>query len=448
MIIQMVLMVAAGAIVLFFIMLELILILGAYQTNKTERLEQRPAVFHPELLRGILFFMFLANNLAGAILPLYSAALYRPVFNLPKAFIITLPFIAEPVFTVLALLVVPGIIGRFDLKRICLMGAIVTFIGHILCFIAPNILYLGFAYALIGFSGGTLILVINTIIGSQKSLEAVNQGFAHFNASYLSGINVGLVFGSMFAEFFPYRMVYLVSSLIAALLLAITIFSIRSNLVKHIYAVSSIKREYQGKEGNPWGLFRFLLRPAVLGTLCLLVLPQMASMSFVSYFTPVYGISQGLQESNIGQLMLLNGLFAILFGTNLCAYVSRKCSLKGIMFFSLFLNGGAIYLFSVTMSVLMLVVTIGIIAVANIFTMTNMQTYYATLYQNDIQVSSTKALSIYTMVENMGLVIGPLIFSSIAANTITKGMKLFSLSVLVCLGIFMVFSSVPKIKKQ
>jgi predicted MFS family arabinose efflux permease len=448
MIIQMVLMVAAGAIVLFFVMLELILILGAYQTNKTERLEQRPEVFHPELLRGILFFMFLANNLAGAILPLYSSALYRPVFNLPKELIITLPFIAEPVFSVLALLVVPGIIGRFDLKQICLMGAIVTFIVHILCFIAPNILYLGLAYALMGFSMGTIILVINTIIGSQKSLEAVNQGFAHFNASYLSGVNVGLVFGSMFAEFFPYRLLYLVSSLIAALLLAITIFSIRSNLVKHIYAVSAIKTEQQGKGGNPSGLFRFLLRPVVLGTLGLLVLPQMASMNFVSYFTPVYGISQGLQESNIGQLMLLSGLFTILFGTSLCAYVSRKVPLKGIIFFSLFMHGGAIYLFSVTMSVLTLVVTIGIIAVANIFTMTNTQTYYATLYKDDIQVSPAKALSIYAMFESFGLAIGPLIFSYIAANTITRGMRLFSLSLLVCLVFFMFISSVPTIKKK
>jgi hypothetical protein len=174
----------------------------------------------------------------------------------------------------------------------------------------------------------------------------------------------------------------------------------------------------------------------------------MASMSFVSYFTPLYGIGQGLQESNIGQLMLLNGLFTILFGTSLCAYMSCKLPLKWIVFFSLFLNAGAIYLFSVTMSVLMLVVTIGLIAIANIFTTTNIQTYYATLYKDDIQVSSTEALSIYAMVENLGLTIGPLIFSSIVANTISKGMKLFSLSVLVCLGIFMFFSSVPKIKKQ
>jgi predicted MFS family arabinose efflux permease len=174
----------------------------------------------------------------------------------------------------------------------------------------------------------------------------------------------------------------------------------------------------------------------------------MASMSFVSYFTPLYGIDQGLQESNIGQLMLLNGLFTILFGTSLCAYVSRKFPLRGIVFFSLFLNAGAICLFSVTMSVLMLVVTIGLIAVANIFTMTNIQTYYATLYKDDSQISSTEALSIYAMVENLGIALGPLIFSFIVVNTISKGMKLFSLSVLVCLGIFIIFSSVPKIKKQ
>jgi predicted MFS family arabinose efflux permease len=449
MIIQMVLMVAAGAIVFFFIMLELILILGAYQTNKTERLEQRPAVFHPELLRGILFFLFTANNLESAILPLYATALYRPVFNLPKEFILTLPFTAEMGFTVLALLVVPGIIGRFGLKRLCLMGTMGICMGHILSFIAPNILYLGLSHVLTGFSTGTIVLVINTIIGTQKSLEAVNQGFAHFNASYLAGINVGVVFGSMVAEFFSYRMVYLGSSLVAALLLAVAVFSTRSKLVKHIYTGIPVKKEDPETRRNPLRIVQFLVRPAVLGTLGLLTLPYMASMSFVSYFMPIYGIAQGLQESNIGQLMLLNGLFTILFGTRLCAYASHTVPVKGIVFFSLFLNVGAIYLFSLSMSVQILVLTIGMLAVANIFAMTNMQTYYATLYKEDIHVSPTTALSIYSVVENLGLTLGPLVFSYISgANSINRGMQIFSLSALVCLIVFMVLSSIPNIKKN
>lgn len=444
MIIQMVLMVTTAGIALFFIMLEFILIGEAFQANKTEYREHRTPVFHPELLRGILFFMFTANNLGSATLPLYTAALYQPVFNLPKAFMLTLPFTAEMVFIALALLVVPGIIGKFGFKRLCLMGAVAFFTGHILCFIAPTTFYLGLAHGLTGFSTGTIMLVINTIIAAQKSLEAVNRGFAHFNASYLSGINVGVVFGSMAAEFFSYRMVYLCSSFVAAVLLAITVFSNRSQTLRHIYGAISVKKEGpEGIRGNPWRLLQFLLKPPVLGTLGLLVLPYMASMSFVSYFMPLYGTEQGLQESNIGQLMLLNGLFTILFGTSLCGYVSHKVPVKGIMVCSLFLNAGAIFLFSLRMTVPMLVLTIGMLAVASIFAMTNMQTYYAALYKEDGAVSPATALSMYSVIENLGLALGPLVFSYIAsAQSLSRGMQLFSLSVAGCLIGFMVLSRV------
>ncbi|MDR2634092.1 MAG: MFS transporter [Treponema sp.] len=445
MLIQMVLMVAATAIALFFIMLECILIGEAFQANKAEYREHRAPVFHPELLRGILFFMFTANNLESATLPLYAAALYRPVFKLPQAFVLTLPFTADIIFIILAFLVVPGIIDRFGLKRLCLLGALGICMGQVLSFSAPNILYLGLAHGLIGFSTGTIVLVSNTIIAAQKSLEEVNQGFAHSNASYLAGINIGVVFGSMVAEFFSYRMVYLCASLVAALLLAITVFSSRSKLLTHIYEAIPVKKEDPEKNrGTPRRLLHFLLRPAVLGTLGLLALPYMASMSFVSYFMPLYGSGQGLQESNIGQLMLLNGLFTILCGTSLCAYVSHKIPVKGIVFGSLFLNAGAICLFSLRMTVPMLVLTIGILAVASIFAMTNIQTYYAALYKEDGSVSPATALSVYAVVENLGLGLGPLVFSFIAsAPNISRGMQLFSLSAVLCLIGFMVLSRVP-----
>jgi hypothetical protein len=56
-----------------------------------------------------------------------------------------------------------------------------------------------------------------------------------------------------------------------------------------------------------------------------------ASLSFASCFMPVYGVENGLRESKAGQLVLLNGLFAILFGASLRDLVSRKISTKLII---------------------------------------------------------------------------------------------------------------------
>jgi predicted MFS family arabinose efflux permease len=170
-------------------------------------------------------------------------------------------------------------------------------------------------------------------------------------------------------------------------------------------------------------------------------------MSFINYFMPVFGTEHGLRESNIGQLILLNGLFAILFGTALCEYVSKKFSVKSIMIFALLLNIGAIYLFTLNVSVIMLIIVIVLLSIANIFALTNIQTYYATLYQGN-RVSSMKALSVYSAVENISMAIGPLVFSYILAGNIVSGMRIFVFISIACLILFFTISGLFKRRKN
>jgi predicted MFS family arabinose efflux permease len=162
---------------------------------------------------------------------------------------------------------------------------------------------------------------------------------------------------------------------------------------------------------------------------------------------PVFGIENGLRESNIGQLILLSGLFAILFGTSLCEYAANKLSLKTIVIASLLLNAGGIYLFSLNISVSMLVVVVTILAIANIFALTNIQTYYATLYQ-DTGVSSMKALSVYSAVENISMAIGPVVFSYILAGNIGSGIKIFALVLAAFMVAFLLVSALFRTKKN
>jgi predicted MFS family arabinose efflux permease len=407
--------------------------------KKLERAEHPP--FYPELLRALVFFLFVVNNLEAALLPMYAVNLYEPLFNLPKEFVVTLPIMADMASAALALLIIPVVLERIGLKRISLAAVIFIFIGNVMCFIAGNTIHLAAAHFFTGFAGGSLLLVINAIIGAQKDIRDINNGFAHFNASYLAGVNVGVVLGSIIAQFFPYRMVYLFSSLLAVMLLGITVFSVRSNTVNYMYNANIRRDRRKG------ALIKFLINPVVLAALIFLLMPYVMSLSFTSYFMPIYGIENGLRESNIGQLILLNGLFAILFGTSLCDYVSRKVSIKVIIALSLALNAGAIYLFSLNMSVGMLVIVIIILAIVNIFALTNIQTYYATLYQSS-RVSSSKALGVYSAVENMSMAVGPVVFSYIAVNNISWGLKIFPAVLLISLFLFILIAGIFKDKKK
>jgi predicted MFS family arabinose efflux permease len=456
MIIQTVLIVIATTIAFLLIMIEFILIMNAYRQNKLEWRENNPISFRPELLRAIVFFQFFAANLATALLPMYAANLYQPLFNLPKELVVTFPFTADVISVILSQLIVPSIFKKVGIKQIGLIASVLFVIGNGLCFTASNMVYLSLGYACIGFSGGSLVLVINAIISAQKNVEDVNSGFAHYNASYLAGANVGVVCGSIIAQFFPYRIVFLFATVFAAVLFIIYIVSTRSKYLRYFYDMTredpalrdySKKKYAKGRKEKKFTLLHFILSPLVFVTLLMVLLPYMASRSFTEYFLPIFGTDNGLGESNIGQLILLSGLFAILFGTSLCEYVGRRLPLKVIVILSLLLNAGAIYLFSLDVSIFMLIAAVVIIAIANIFALTNIQTYFATLYQ-DGKVSSMTALSIYSMVENAAMAIGPILFSYILVKNIAGGMKLFSAALLASIVIFLVISTVFGKKKR
>ncbi|GMO41928.1 MAG: hypothetical protein Ta2F_17940 [Termitinemataceae bacterium] len=439
MLIQTMLIVISAAIALLFTLIEIILVSGAYKKTKQEHSMQRRLVFHPEFTRIVTFIMFTVSNLPTAFLPIYASRLYVPMFNLPRELVITMPFIADMGFAALALFIVPLIIRSVGVKKIALLSTILIVTANALCFLATNTIFLTFAYALTGFAGGAMLLVINTIIGAQKKTENVNSGFANFNAGYLAGINVGLIFGSGMAQFFDYRIVYLLSTLTAIGMLALILYSVRSTLIQPIYEASiAVPRKGGTKDRS---VFKFICEPLVFASLIFLLLPYAASMSFTSYFMPVFALDNGLSESNIGQLMLLSGLFAILFGTSLCDYLQEKVPAKIVIAAALSLNIFSIFLFSLNVSVIMLITTILIMAVANIFALTYIQTYYAGLFRY-AKVSSTKALSIYSAVENIAMAMGPTIFSFILTFNIEFGMKLVSFVLGGCLVLYYVISAV------
>jgi predicted MFS family arabinose efflux permease len=387
--------------------------------------------FHPELLRAAIFFLYLAASFDKAILPLYAEQLYIPLFGLPKEMIVTLPFTLQVSGSILAHLIAPSLLEKIGIKRIAFISSILFLIGNILCFIVRNIIFLSVGYGFSGFSGSSLMMVFNTIIGAQKNKSDINKGFAHLNASYLAGVNVGVIFGSIIAQFLPYRFVFFFASIFSVVLLVIVVFSIRSKLVNYLYEIVRAEKERVER----FALFKFIFKPVVFCSLICLLLPYSTAMSFTDYFMPFFGVENGIAESNIGQLMLLSGLFAILFGASLCEYVSKKFSMETIIIASLLFGAAGIFLFALQPSVSLLITAIIILAVANIFAFTNIQTYYAFLYQNSA-VSSIKAQSVYSTIENISLAVGPIVFSYILTNNISLGMKLFAAVMIGCVALF------------
>ncbi|GHT48885.1 hypothetical protein FACS1894102_2720 [Spirochaetia bacterium] len=443
--IQTLLIVLSTSIIFLLFMIEMIIITNSWKKLKEiTHLNNNIPVFRPELLRAVVFFLFFASNLATAFVPIYASQLYIPIFNMPHEFVVTLPFSANVVTAISALLVVPFLVNSVGIKKLTLGATVFFTIGSVLCWSATNVVVLALGYAINGFCCGTIVLCVNTIIGSQRETSVVTSGFAHFNAAYLAGINAGIVFGSMLAQFFPYRVVFLFAAIFAAILLALLTFAVRSVYTQAMFnpplQECSVKRKSTG-------LIAFCFKPLVLCILCLILVPFMASYSFIDYFVPVFatdirmsGWKNSLTESNVGQLILLNGLFAILFGTSLCEYVAKNLRIKTVVGFAILINAAGLYLFSIKPILAVLIVTIIFMAVANIFALTNIQTYFSSLYQL-YEVDSTKALSIYSIFENLAIGIGPVVFSYVLSGNIIFGIKTIVFVLLTALLVFLTTSA-------
>jgi predicted MFS family arabinose efflux permease len=402
-------------------------------------------VFHPELLRAVIFLQYVVCNLECAILPVYSLRLYQPLFNLPRELVVALPMTTEVIFTALALVIVPNIIEKGGSKRITIASTLLLVAGNILCFMALSTGYLAIAHALTGFSTGAIILVVNTIISAQKTEEEINNGFAHFHVSLLAGVNVGLILGSTLAQFFPYRIVYAIATVIAVLEVIVVIYSVRSKLVSYIYNISYTRTK---EKTERFVLVKFFFSPVVLTALFLLLVPYLISMNFTYYFMPIFALDNGLTESNTGQLMLLTGLFSILFGTALCKWAVDRFTPRIISIAVILMNVAAFYFFSLNPGIPMLIVATVIFAGVNIFSQTNIETYYTSLFKDMPNVPPMKALSIYSAVEHIAAGLGPVVFSYILANSIGVYMKVFAGAELGCLLVFIVLSSLFGRRKQ
>ncbi|GMO52077.1 MAG: hypothetical protein Ta2G_09900 [Termitinemataceae bacterium] len=438
MMVQSILIVLSTAIVFLLILIEMIVISGAWSDYKIlwNVRSGKGNLFRPELLRAVVFFLFFSSNIATALVPMYAAKLYVPIFKLSREVIITLPFTASVTMLIIALLVVPLLIKSIGIKRLALFSAIFFTLGNILCWAATNVVFLSLGYALNGFCTGTIVLALNTLIGAQRNETVIASGFAHFNASYLAGVNAGIVLGAIIAQFFPYRIVFLFGAFFAVILLLVISFSITSKFTQSMF-IKNIE-PYKNNEKS-LGIVAFLFKPIVLCTLILVLIPFMITMSFIDYFLPLFGSEHGLTESNIGQLILLSGLLAILFGTKLCKTAASKMQIKTILLVAVLINALGLYLFSLTPTIPVLIIAIIFMAVSNIFAATNIQTYYAGLYQLS-EVSPAKALSLYSIFENLAVGIGPVVFSYILSGIVPIGIKMVVFIILTGMILFLIIA--------
>ncbi len=415
-------------IVLMLIFTE-VLIFGEFlRDQKKVSLQDQKEIVHSVVVRPIIFIVFFASNMAAAFIPVYARELYVPFLGLPEEVVIALPISIEVLCCAISAFLGGYVIEKIGMKVTGIVGTVCFFLGLLLCAIAPDVSYLIIGNGISGIGSGLLLIVANTFIASIEDEEERNKGFAYYNAAFLAGLNSGVVIGSLLVNWMSHRSVFYIASMIAVATAYFTIKYI------HIPRGTGIVEK---EEKSEFGTFlRFLFTPRIIAFFICAMVPYLIFSYYLHYFFPIYGAENGLTDANIGQAFLMNGIWVIYLGPIVTRWLLKHIGSKWSIVVGSMIYIGALIYFALNQSIVVALITLVLLGIADSFTFTAHSVYYADLPQVE-RYGEAKAMGVYSMFENLGQAIGPIVYSVILMGNLQVGMMSISVIGIVLIVIFL-----------
>lgn len=414
------------AVVIIFLILEILVYL---QGKKKMREEKR--VFLPnEILRFLVFLIFFITNMATSFLPVYVLRIAENMPGRIPAEIWASIVVSAEVFGG-AVLSIKGssVIDRLGERKAAVLSAILMSSGLFLR-ILPQLGFLILGQLIIGMGWGVILLIVNTRI-SLNSAEK-DEGFAGYSAAAFNGINSGVVMGGFAMKFMSNRMVMVLAA----------VFSLA--VVLHVYRnikVSESGIQSGEEEAGEWSTLTFLTKKRVWSFLLLLVFPIIACGYYLNYMYPILASNLGLEEVYVGYSYLINGFAVLAFGNLLTSKIVKWIGRKGGLVLSVALYGVVFLLISMNTSMPVLFVGLALLGLADGFGLPLQSSYFMELEETK-RYGYDRAAGIYSLVENLGQSLGPVIFGYILIFGTSKGLQLLCVLISIMALMFLLISGI------
>lgn len=420
---------AAGAVVVTMFVMELLFLIGYYE-KKRALAPICAGITVP--LRFITFTVYMTDCMQDAFIAIMCADLYQAqpdawFHGLAEGIAIALPMSAQ-LFVAAAASVIGGhMTQRRGPKFIMLEGFTLGVLGFALC--AAGLGYNGIlaGKCLFGFGQGLIYVAANALSGAGENEEARAQGYADVAAGVLSGVTIGVGLGSIVLSIGSYRTVYIVG---AFCMLVGLVLSVRSKSV----AVTAAESEEKQSVGIASAL-QFLSSKRVWPFLLLVLTPFMVALSFRDYLFPLYANEANISEVRIGQIYLLFGMAVLYVGPSLAKLLIDRLGARYSVATANVLMIAAIGIFAVHPSLVTILIGVGLLYISISFA-------YACQYYYFEELPDTKtygvggAFGIYSMFENIGQTIGPIIFGTILLAGFSVGGMIIAGALLALLALF------------
>ena len=383
------------AVVLLMIIVEIIFY-AEHRERKRKNLAL-PGLAAQFPLRLLIFLAYLVDCMQDAFVSILANQLYTPILGIPQSVGAALPLSAQVFAAAVMAFLGGGLSRKAGVKKTLVGGFLLEITGCLLCGAGGTYFSLLGGKAVIGMGLGLIIVSLNAIAARGEDEAESAKAFTDISAGTLAGVTAGAGVGSIILSFGHYSMVYFAGVAILLIGLALS-FSGRD--YKEV-AVAKAKEEV--------GFFRFLFNRQVITFLLLMLLPFLMGLSFREYFFPIYAAELGMSETMIGRLYLICGLLVIYAGPQLTGKLIARLGGKWTVALASGLIIAAPLLYVAIPTLATTIVGVLLLSVAISFGYAAQSTYYSELPSVE-HYGGGRAMGIYSLFENIGQTIGPMIY--------------------------------------
>ena len=410
------------AVVLLMIIVEIIFY-AEHRERKRKNLAL-PGLAAQFPLRLLIFLAYLVDCMQDAFVSILANQLYTPILGIPQSVGAALPLSAQVFAAAVMAFLGGGLSRKAGVKKTLVGGFLLEITGCLLCGAGGTYFSLLGGKAVIGMGLGLIIVSLNAIAARGEDEAESAKAFTDISAGTLAGVTAGAGVGSIILSFGHYSMVYFVGAAILLIGLALS-FSGRD--YKEV-AVAKAKEEV--------GFFRFLFNRQVITFLLLMLLPFLMGLSFREYFFPIYAAELGMSETMIGRLYLICGLLVIYAGPQLTGKLIARLGGKWTVALASGLIIAAPLLYVAIPTLATTIVGVLLLSVAISFGYAAQSTYYSELPSVE-HYGGGRAMGIYSLFENIGQTLGPMIYGLAMMLGYRSGLGLIGGAMLALLLLFL-----------
>lgn len=414
--------------VVMMLIIEVLFLITFYE-KKIHGTEKRKDATTSIPLRTVMTLAYLSAAMQDPFITMLASRVYNNELMIPREMATGLPLTAQFLMMAICSPLAGRLTERIGSKKILYAGLTADLLGFVVCTVFSGT-YLGilFGNMLIGAGVGTLLVTSNVIAAKGETMEATADAFAGIMAGSMSGFTIGAGLSALIYPLGGSRLSYF----IAGVFMLPVVF-----LIRYSDNVVPDKKD-EAENDDKISFAKFFFNPRVMGYFVFILVPFMTSISYREYFFPLYVMDKGMDEVRVGQVFLLCGLMVIYVGSYISSAIIKRFGTFWSVIIASVTMGINLLIFASRPSLVTAILGLVLLSVIISFAYTCQYTYFEQL-PDSLMYGDGKAMGVYSVFENLGQTVGPMIYGALLLLGDRKGIGLFGIIMILFTALYALF---------